>query len=104
MLQIKSGNASNIDCYYVIQAARIVPKTDKQTGKMEGFKIFAIKPNSILSKTGLKNNDIITKVNDTSMKNPDQGFALYQSLQDENDIVIHVLRGGTPTLVKVQIK
>lgn len=88
----------------VIQAARLVPKNDSG-GNPEGFKIFAIKPDSILSKVGFQNGDVITKVNDTSMKRPDQGFALYQSLQDENDIVIQVLRGGTtPTDLKVQIK
>jgi type II secretion system protein C len=88
----------------IIQAARLVPKNGSN-GDLEGFKIFAIKPDSILSKVGFKNGDIITKVNDTSMKRPDQGFALYQSLQDENDLVIQVLRGGkTPTSLKVQIK
>jgi type II secretion system protein C len=88
----------------IIQAARLVPKSGSD-GKPEGFKIFAIKPQSMLSKIGFKNGDIITKVNDTSMKRPDQGFALYQSLQDESDIVIQVLRGGTvPTNLSVQIK
>ena len=87
----------------IIQAARLVPKNDAQ-GNPEGFKIFAIKPQSILSKMGFKNGDIITKVNDTSMKRPDQGFALYQSLQDESDIVIQVLRGSVPTNLSVQIK
>ena len=89
----------------IIQAARLVPKNSASGGDIEGFKIFAIKANSILSKIGFKNGDIITRVNDTSMKRPDQGFALYQSLQDENEIVIQVLRGGKkPTSLKVQIK
>lgn len=87
----------------IIQAARLVPKPDESGGTV-GFKIFAIKPGSILEKMGLKNGDIITKANDTSMKNPDQGFALYQALQDNNDIVVEVDRGGTPTTLKIQIK
>ena len=88
----------------IIQAARLVPKSD-ESGNPQGFKIFAIKADSILAKMGFKNGDVITQVNDTSMKLPDQGFALYQSLQEENDIIIRVLRNGkTPSTLKVEIK
>jgi type II secretion system protein C len=89
----------------VLQAARLVPNISQAEGKMNGFKIFAIDPSSILNKVGLQNDDVITRVNDISMTQPDQGFAIYQALQDEREISIHVLRGGkTPVTLNVKIK
>jgi type II secretion system protein C len=89
----------------IITKARLVPNTDADSGTVNGFKIFAIDRKSLLNKVGLKNGDIITQVNDTSLKQPDQGFALYQSLQDEREIAINILRGGKkPMTLNVRIK
>jgi type II secretory pathway component PulC len=71
---------------------------------MNGFKIFAIDSASLLGKTGLKNGDIITGVNDTSLKQPEQGFALYQAFQDEKEVRINIQRGGTPMTITCRIK
>lgn len=88
----------------VLQAARFVPNTQPD-GSMNGFKVFAIDPQTIMAKIGLQNDDVITKVNDVNMKQPDQGFALYQSLQDEREITIHVMRrGNIPATLNVKIK
>lgn len=87
----------------IIQKARLVPNTTDNV--MNGFKIFAIDGNSLLAKTGLKNGDIITQVNETSLKQPEQGFALYQAFQDEREVRIHILRGGTtPMMITCRIK
>jgi type II secretion system protein C len=87
----------------IMDAARFVPNTiDNNTN---GFKVFSIKAGSLLTRIGLQNNDVITQVNDTSLKNPDQGFAFYQALQDEKEIRLQVLRGGTtPVMVTVRVK
>jgi general secretion pathway protein C len=86
----------------IIQKARFVPNTvDSQ---MNGFKIFAIEPQSLFARAGLQNGDIITQVNETSLKQPDQGFALYQAFNDEREVRIHILRGGTtPMMITVRI-
>lgn len=87
----------------IIQKARLVPNTTDNV--MNGFKIFAIDSNSLLAKVGLKNGDIITQVNETSLKQPEQGFALYQAFQDEREVRIHILRGGTtPMMITSRIK
>ena len=87
----------------IIQNARLVPNTTENV--MNGFKIFAINGNSLLAKVGLKNGDIITQVNETSLKQPEQGFALYQAFQDEREVRIHILRQGTtPMMITTRIK
>ncbi len=87
----------------IIQKARLVPNT--ADNQMNGFKIFAIEAASLLGKTGLQNGDVITQVNETSLKQPEQGFALYQAFQDEREVRIHILRGGTsPMMITCRIK
>lgn len=87
----------------IMDAARFVPNTvDNQ---VNGFKLFAIQGGSLLSKIGLQNNDVVTQVNDTSLKQADQGFAFYQALQDEKEVRIQILRGGTtPMNITVRVK
>ena len=87
----------------IIQSARFVP-TDDGAGNTLGFKVFAIKPNTLFLKIGLKNGDIIAQVNETSLTKVEQGFALYQALQDENELTIKVLRNQQPVTIRVKIE
>jgi type II secretion system protein C len=87
----------------IIQKARLVPNTNANNG-MNGFKIFAIDKASLIGRIGLKNGDIITGVNEVSLKQPEQGFQLYQALQDEREITIKVERKGKPKTINIQIK
>lgn len=87
----------------IIQKARLVPNTTDN--QMNGFKIFAIDQSSILGKIGFQNGDIITQVNDVSLKQPEQGFAVYEALQRESEVRFHILRRGTtPMTITVRIK
>lgn len=109
------GSEINLDASYVegelgpgfgkiVDAARLVPNAQPDGG-INGFKIFAIKGGSLFARIGLQNGDVITQVNEVSMKQAEQGFALYQAFQDEKEVRIQLLRGGTaPQNVSVRIK
>lgn len=86
----------------IIQSARLVPNTEDN--RVNGFKIFAIKKDSLLDKVGFKDGDVIVQVNSTVME-AEQGFALYQALLDEKEITVRLLgQGKTPKTIKVHIK
>ncbi len=86
----------------IIQTVRLVPNT-VSTG-VNGFKIFAIPPGSLLDRAGFKDNDVITQVNKITMT-AEQGFALYQALQDEKLIRVNVLREGTvPKTIVIKVR
>lgn len=88
----------------IIQAARMVPNNDA-SNQINGFKIFAIDQASIFGRIGFQNGDVITQVNNTSMTQPEQGFALYQTLQENREFTIQLLRGGTtPCTINVRVK
>ena len=87
----------------IIQKARLVPNTVDNV--MNGFKIFAIDKSSLLGRVGLQNGDIITQVNDVSLKQPEQGFTLYQAFQDDREIRISILRQGEkPVTINCRVK
>ena len=86
----------------IIQSARLVPNT--VNNQVNGFKVFGIEPGTLLDKAGFKDNDVITKVNNTVME-AEQGFALYQALNDEKQIRVNVLRNGsTPKTIVIRVK
>ncbi|MCY4443928.1 MAG: hypothetical protein OXC44_03910 [Proteobacteria bacterium] len=87
----------------IVEAARFVPKQD-ESGVPIGFHIFGIKPGTLFTRIGLKNGDIINQVNSTSLRQIEQGFALYQALQDETDIIIRLQRGNRPMSIKLKIE
>ena len=87
----------------ILEAGRLVPYN--KDNQMIGFKLINVEAGSIFTKIGLGSGDVITKVNDISMAQPDQGFALYQALQDSREIRVEYLKGGTsPTTLTIDIK
>ena len=86
----------------IMQSARVVP--NDIGGRINGFKVFAIKPNTLFSKVGLKNGDIVQKINDTSLEQAEQGFALYQTFQEDQEIVFNIMRKNRPQTITVMIK
>jgi general secretion pathway protein C len=85
----------------IVDAARLVPNTID--GGINGFKIFAIKGGTLFARVGLQNGDVITQVNETSMKQPEQGFALYQAFQDEKEVPADFLEELMQLMKRVRI-
>ncbi len=87
----------------ILSKGRLIPH-NKDT-QMVGFKLIGVDPQSLFGRVCLKNGDVITQVNEISLQQPDQGFALYQAFQDERELRISLLRKGkTPMSISVQIK
>jgi type II secretion system protein C len=86
----------------ILTQGRLVPFN--KDGQMQGFKMIGLKSAGLFAKIGMKNNDVITQVNDTSLLQPDQGFAFYQAFENETEITINLIRNGQPMSVKVNVK
>jgi general secretion pathway protein C len=72
--------------------ARIVPAF--QDGLPNGFKLFSIRPGSIYTQIGIKNGDVIQKVNGTAINSPELALEMYAKLQDAKTIEVDILRLG----------
>lgn len=82
---------------------RAVPYSP-QEGVTQGFRLFAIKPDSLIEHIGLKNGDIIQRVNGVEISDPGTAFNLLQDLQGHSQIRVDVLRNHQPTTLSYEIR
>ncbi|HWV38973.1 MAG TPA: type II secretion system protein GspC [Vulgatibacter sp.] len=82
--------------------ARIVPSF--KNGVANGFKLFSIRPGSIYSKIGIKNGDVIRRINGYEINSPDKALEVYAKLKESSNIEIEGERGGRPFNYKYQIQ
>lgn len=72
---------------------------------MKGFKLVGAKAESLWRKVGLSSGDVLTSVNGISMAEPDKGFTIFESLQNEKQIRVEYLdKGETPSVVTIEIQ
>jgi general secretion pathway protein C len=76
----------------VATQARIVPVS--KDGQVQGFKLFSIRPDSIYSKVGIQNGDVIRKINGYELNSVEKALELYTKLKEANRIDIEYERAG----------
>ena len=81
---------------------RAVP--NMKDGAANGFRIFAIRRNSLFQKLGLKNNDVVQRVNGMELNDPARAMGLLDELKGENRLTIDVLRGKEPRTLTYEIR
>ncbi len=86
----------------VLTDARLLPYIDN--GKVTGFRVSEIKSDGVFNLIGLKNGDILVKVNDYSIDSPEKGVQLLTGLRGESRISLDVIRNGQPTKLNYQIR
>jgi general secretion pathway protein C len=77
----------------LLSQARVSPHF--KNGKTDGFLIRAIVPGSLYDKVGLKNGDVIRKVNGSAITGPQQAMAMMQKLQKAVSVDVEIQRGGS---------
>lgn len=82
--------------------ARVVPHY--QNGDVVGFKVFRIKAGSVYSKLGLKNGDIIERVNGQQINSTERALALYQALRSEKEFQLDLSRRNQPLTLSYEVK
>ncbi|MBX7098813.1 MAG: general secretion pathway protein GspC [Myxococcaceae bacterium] len=77
----------------VAMQARIVPAF--KDGVAQGFKLFSIRPDSIYTKIGIQNGDVIKRINGYDLNSPEKALEIYSKLKEASRIDIEVDRNGT---------
>jgi general secretion pathway protein C len=75
-----------------------------QDGKASGFRLFAIRQDSLFEKIGLKNGDIISRINGNELTDPARAMSLIQELRGEGRITVDVNRNRQPTTLSYEIR
>jgi general secretion pathway protein C len=61
-------------------------------GKSTGFRLFAIRQNSIFDKIGLKNGDIIQAINGSEINDPSKALGLINELRNQRELAVKIVR------------
>ncbi len=72
--------------------ARLVPAF--RNGKQYGFILRSVKPNGIYSKLGLRNGDVLMKINEFDITDPETALRAFNELRGADEIVLYIMRGG----------
>ena len=80
---------------------RAVPHFDG--GQSTGFRLFAIRQNSIFDQIGLRNGDIIQSINGTDINDPAKALALFGQLRNQQQISVGFQRNKDPMTVTYNI-
>jgi general secretion pathway protein C len=75
-----------------------------ESGKPEGFQISMIKPRSLIGEMGLRNGDIIKRINNMTIENPEQAIEVYQQLQNATSLTIEIQRGKRRRVFNYEIR
>jgi general secretion pathway protein C len=73
-------------------------------GQSVGFRLFAIRQDSLFDKIGLKNGDIISKINGQDMTDPARAIAMFQELRNERQISVEVTRNKEPLSLSYSLR
>jgi type II secretion system protein C len=82
--------------------ARLKPHFEM--GRPVGYSVSEIVPGSLMEKLGLRNNDVIKKVNGMSVSQPEQVMQAYAQLQRDSNIEVEIERGGRSEVFRYEIR
>jgi general secretion pathway protein C len=73
-------------------------------GATIGFRVFNIRANSVFDRMGLKNGDVIQKVNGVDLDSPTKALALLEDVQTTEEIRVDLLRRNTPSTLVYTVR
>ncbi len=82
--------------------ARLKPHFE--AGKPTGYSVSEVVPGSLMEKLGLRNNDVIKKVNGLPISRPEEVMQAYAQLQRDSNIELEVERSGRSEVLKYEIR
>ena len=91
-------NAAVGDINQFMTQARLRPHFEM--GKPSGYAVSEVVPNSLMEKLGLRNNDVIKKINGTSVTQPEEVMQAYAQLQRDSNIELEIERGGRSEILR----
>jgi general secretion pathway protein C len=90
------------DTNALARAARIVPSV--VDGKPNGFKLYAIRPNSVYARIGLQNGDTVRAINGFEMTSPDKALEVYTKLRSASHLSVSINRRGQDTTLDYNVR
>jgi general secretion pathway protein C len=95
-------NASLDNIGQAMTDARLLPSL--REGKVEGFRASEVKPAGIFGMVGIKNGDVLLRINDFAIDSPDKAIQSFVSLKGQSRIKLDLIRDGQPVTLNYDIR
>jgi general secretion pathway protein C len=76
----------------VLSEAQSIPVI--KDGGMQGLRLFGIRPESLYTRLGFRNGDVITRINGEKLDSMSKGLQLFARLQDTRRVDVEMEHGG----------
>lgn len=90
------------DLYKLMSQVNVSPYM--KNGQPAGFAISSVESGSLFHQLGLRNNDVITSVNGTELRDPDDLMGLYSELQNGGNFEIQLERNRRTRTLRYSLK
>jgi len=77
---------------HLLTQVRMVPNFNN--GEPDGFKLLSVKSGSLIHRSGLRDGDIIKRVNGIEIDSPEKAFEIYDQVKNEPTITVEIERRG----------
>ncbi len=102
IIEQRALNAALDNIGQAMTDARLLPSV--KDGKVEGFKVSEVKPQGVFGAIGLKNGDVLQKINDYPIDSPEKAIQSFMTLKGQTRIKLDLIRDGAPTSLSYEIR
>ena len=82
--------------------ARLLPS--QKDGRVEGFRASEVKPSGVFAMIGIKNGDVLLRLNDFPIDSPDKALQSFIALKGQNRLKLDMIRDGRPVTFNYDIR
>jgi general secretion pathway protein C len=82
--------------------ARLLPS--QKDGKVEGFRASEVKPSGVFAMIGIKNGDVLLRLNDFPIDSPDKALQSFIALKGQSRLKLDMVRDGRPVTFNYDIR
>ena len=86
----------------IIGIAAVAPKLEN--GQSIGMEIRGVRPDTLLTKIGIQNQDILESINGQPLSNPDAALGAYTTLRTADKFTLSVRRGGQSMMINYNLQ
>ncbi len=98
----KALNAALDNIGQAMTDARLLPSV--KDGKVEGFRASEVKPGGIFGMVGIRNGDVLLRINDFPIDSPEKAIQAFVSLKGQSRIKLDLVRDGQPASFNYDIR
>lgn len=82
--------------------ARLLPSMKE--GKVEGFRVSEVKSGGVFAMVGMKNGDVLLRLNDFPVDSPDKALQSFIALKGQSKLKLDLIRDGQPATFNYDIR